>query len=143
MSANATRRAIYGKLSGDTTLTNMLGAAAPGYTKGIYHHQAPDKASFPFVIISRSSSVPTEAFGKPSVFDTDVWMVKAVDRNTTSDTAEAIADRAQTLLNDANLSISGGTLMYLRRQSDIDYAELSDGTQYRHVGSLYRLLAAF
>ena len=26
----ATRRAIYGKLSGDTTLTAMLGTAAPG-----------------------------------------------------------------------------------------------------------------
>lgn len=140
--STAIRRALYGKLSGDSTLTNMLGTAASGYTKGIYHHDAPEDAAFPFVVFSKSSGVPTEAFAKPSAYETDVWLVKAIDRNTTADTAEAINARVTALLNDATLSISGGTLLYLRRQSDVDYPEMVEGITYRHVGSLYRLIWA-
>lgn len=141
--STATRRALYGKLAGDTTLTGMLAAPASGFGQAIYHHEAPQDVQFPFVIFSKSSGVPTDTFGKPSAYDTDVWMIKGVDRNTSADNVEAIAARVQTLLNDANLSISGGILMYLRRISDVDYPELSDGVSYRHCGSLYRLAVEF
>jgi len=67
-------------------------------------------------------------------------LAKGVDRNTTADTAEAIQARLQTLLNDAALSISGGTLLYLRRESDVEYPETADGVRYQHAGSLYRLV---
>lgn len=140
--STATRRALYGKLSGDTTLNSLLGAPASGYAKAIYHQQAPEKAAFPFVIFSKSSGVPTEAFTVPTVMQTDVWMVKAIDHNTSADGAEAAAARITVLLNDATLSISGGTLLYLRRQSDIDYSETTDGEVYAHVGALYRLVSA-
>lgn len=136
----AIRRALYGGMSGDTTLTNLLGVAAAGYTRAIYQDPAPQDAHFPLVLFSKSSGVPTETFGDPTAFENDVWLVKAVDRNTTADTAEAIAYRIRTLLNDAALSISGGTLLYLRRESDVDYAELASGDVYRHCGSLFRLV---
>lgn len=134
------RRAIYGKLAGDTTLTGMLASPPSGYSKNIWYQSAPEGTSFPYVILSKSSGVPTEAFHDPSAYETDVWQIKAVDRNTTADTAEAISARVQTLLNDANLSISGSTLLALRRQSDLDYLEVTDGDEYRHCGSLYRLV---
>lgn len=134
------RRALYGRLAGDTTLNNLLGTPASGYSKSIYHQQAPPGAAFPFVIFSKSSGIPTEAFGDPDALDTDVWLVKAVDKDTSADDAEAIAARLQVLLNDASLSISGSTLLYLRRQSDVEYSEIEAGVQYAHVGSLYRLV---
>jgi hypothetical protein len=138
--STATRRGIYGKLAGDGTLTALLGTPATGYSQNIYHNQAPDSASFPLVTFSKSSGVPTEAFHDPSALETDVWMIKAVDRNTTADTAESISDRLKVLLNDAALSISGVTLLYLRRESDVEYSELVDGVTYLHVGSFYRLI---
>lgn len=138
--ATNVRRGIYGKLAGDTTLNNMLGTPAAGFSKSIYFQQAPDDAPFPFVVFNRQSGLPTEAFQAPSALETDVWLVKAVDRDTTADDAEAIAARIQALLNDASLSISGATLLYLRRQSDIDYSEVHDAVQYKHVGALYRLV---
>jgi hypothetical protein len=138
--STAVRRALYGRLSGDTTLSNLLGAPAPGFTKAIYHQVAPDNATFPFVLFNQQSGVPTEAFQAPSALETDVWLIKAVDRNTSADTAEAIAARVKTLLNDGALSISGGTLLYLRRQSDVQYPEVADGVQHRHCGALYRLV---
>ena len=138
--STAVRRAVYGKLAGDTTLNNLLGTPATGYSKSIYHNTAPAGASFPYVLFNKQSGVPTEAFTDPSAYETDVWLVKAVDRNTSADTAEAAAARVQALLNDASLSISGSTLMYLRRQSDVEFEEEAQGVRYQHVGSLYRLL---
>lgn len=139
MSTSA-RRALYGKLAGDTTLNNLLGTPASGYSKSIYHQQAPATATWPLVIFNKQSGRPTEAFGDPSAYETDIWLVKAVDRNTTADPAEAVAARVVTLLNDAALSISGATTMYLRRQSDMDYPEVTGGVTYQHVGSLFRLV---
>ena len=140
--STAVRRALYGKLSGDTTLNALLAAPATGYSKSIYHQDAPEGAAFPYVIFQRQSGRPTEAFGAPSVMENDVWLVKAVDHATSADTAESIAARIQTLLNDAALSISGASLLYLRRQSDIEYPEVANGERYAHVGSLYRLVTA-
>lgn len=134
------RRALYGKLAGDTTLTTQLGTPAAGYTQNIYHDQAPDGASFPLVTISKSSGVPTGAFRDPSAVETDVWLVKAIARNSTADPAEAISARIKVLLNDATLTISGAVCLFLRRESDVEYPEVVDGSLYHHVGSLYRLI---
>ena len=133
------RRALYGKLAGDTTLNNLLASPPQGWSKSIYYQVAPEGAQFPFVVFNRQDGRPTEAFGDPSALENDVWLVKAVDRATSADTAEAIAARVAALLNDASLSVSGATLLYLRRQSDVDYAEVDKGVAYRHAGSLYRL----
>jgi hypothetical protein len=134
------RRAIYGKLAGDTTLNALLGTPPTGYSKSIYHRQAPDNAAYPFVVFNKQSGVPTEAFADPSALENDVWLIKAVDRSTSADASEAIAARVITLLNDASLSISGSTLLYLRRQSDVEYSEVQNGVSYEHCGSLFRLV---
>jgi hypothetical protein len=134
------RRALYGKLASDTTLTGLLGTPATGYTKSIYYQEAPSGAGFPFVILNKQSGVPTGAFSDPAALDTDVWLIKAVDRASSADAAEAVQARVQALLNDATLSISGATHLYLRRESDVDYSEVSSGVTYRHAGSLFRLM---
>lgn len=138
--STAVRRAVYGKLAGDTTLNNLLGAPPTGYSKAIFHHAAPPDASYPFVLFNKQSGTPTEALGDPSALETDTWLVKAVDRNTSADPAEAVAARVQTLLNDGALSISGATHLYLRRQADVEYEEETDGVRYQHVGAVYRLI---
>lgn len=134
------RRAIYGKLAGDTTLNNLLGTVPTGYSKSIFHDIAPTNADHPYVILSKQSGVPTETHGDPSAMENDIWLIKAVDDSDTADPAEAIAARLNVLLNDGTLSISGGTLLYLRRQSDVEYSEVTDGVQYKHAGALYRLV---
>ena len=143
MSTTTAKRGIYGKLAGDTTLNNLLGTPAPNYAKSIYYGVAPQAASFPFVVFSKQDGRPTETFGDPSAFENDIWMVRGTDRGTdrqAADTAEAIQARVAALLNDAAISISGSTVMYLRRQSDMDFAETDEGVQYHHAGSLYRLV---
>jgi hypothetical protein len=166
--STAVRRALYGKMAGDTGvggLTNpinsMLGTPAPGYGQSIYHDQAPEEASYPFIVFSKSSGVPTNvisgvrldtalAGADPgthgaktntwAAIETDVWLIKAVDQNTTADKAEAIAERLKTLLNDGVISISGYNQLFLRRESDVEYPETEEGIMYKHCGSLYRLI---
>ena len=109
------RRALYGKLAGDTTLNALLGTPATGYSHSIYFDEAPQIAGYPLVIFSRSSGVPTDTFGTPGAYETDVWLVKAVDRSSTADTVEAIAARVQSLLNDASAHKTRSFLIPLRK----------------------------
>jgi hypothetical protein len=139
------RKAIYGTLAGGA-LDGMLGTPAPGFTHAIYHDPAPQGASHPFIVFARMSGVPTQAFHDPSAYEEDVWQVKAIDyvsRGGTISAAEAIetiGDRIKNLLNDAPLSLAGTLVCTaLRRQSDIDYSEVSEGVVYRHYGSLFRV----
>jgi hypothetical protein len=136
----AIRRALYGKLSGDSTLTNQLGSPPTGYTKSIYYQLAPQEALFPYVIFQKQTGTPTYAFVAAPAFDTELWLIKGVDRNSTADPVDAIASRLDALLTDGVLTISGATQMYLRRQSDIDYSETHEGAEYKHSGSLFRLI---
>jgi hypothetical protein len=133
---------MYGKLAGDSTLTNLLGAPPAGKTHSIYDAFALPGAGYPLVVLNKQSGVPTYAMATTPALETDMWLVKAIDKNIGADTAEAIATRLNTLLTDGVLSISGATQLYLRRQSDVDYEEEDDGVVYRHVGSLYRLVYA-
>jgi hypothetical protein len=118
----------------------LLAAPAAGYAKAIYHQLAPSNAPHPFVIFQKQAGNPTETFGDPDALENDVWLVKAVDKNTSADPAEAIQARLIDLLNDAALSISGHDLKYLRRESDVEFPELEDGVRYVHAGALFRLV---
>lgn len=140
--STAIRRAIYGKLAGDTTLTNMLAKPPTGYAKSIFYRQAPENATFPFVTFFKQSGMPMQSFHRPSMYDVLTYQVKAVDHNTSQDTAEGIRDRFITLLNDAVLSVSGQNLLLLRRETDLEYPEIVDGELYVHVGCLFRLNTA-
>jgi hypothetical protein len=135
------RRALYGKLAGDTTLNNLLGTPAAGYSHSIYYQSAPPEASFPFVVFNKASSNPTYTLAT-NAMDTDVWTVKGVDRNTDTDPVENIASRLNVLLTDGTISISGKTQLYLRRDGDYDYSEDVKGQTYCHAGSEFRLITS-
>jgi hypothetical protein len=135
----ATRRAIYGKLAGDTTLNALLATPPSGTSKNIYYEVAREGAQFPYVVISKQAGTPSYAFAGLAV-DNEIWMVKAVDRTDDADKADAISSRLNALLTDGTISISGRKQLYLRRESDVDYAEVTDGVRYIHAGSLYRLI---
>lgn len=146
----AIRRAIYGRLQGSAL---GLGTAAAGYGTSIYDNIAPPSTGYPYVIIGKQSGVPiAEGFGTPvgassdTQLSSDLWMVKVVDHSTTSDAAEQISGRIQSLLNDwspGTASVNAGTVQLLRRESDISYTEEDSGEMYRHAGSLYRVTHAY
>jgi hypothetical protein len=134
------RRAVYGKLAGDSTLTNLLHAPPTGYGQSIYYEQAPDEAQLPYIVFNLQSDVATYAFAPDPAFNDEVWQIKGVARDESADTVDAIKTRVKELLNDATLTISGANHLYLRWQSGVDYSENVDGQRYVHAGALFRLV---
>lgn len=136
----AVRRALYGKLAGDGTLTGLLGTPPSGFSQSIYYQLAPQNAGHPFVIFQQQSGTPSYALGERA-YDNEIWLVKGVDKSTDADVVDAVASRLDALLTDGTISISGNTQLYLRRQSDLPaYAEVVDGARYLHAGALFRLV---
>lgn len=137
----AVRRALYGKMAGDSTLNALLATPPTGVSKSIYHEQAPDGARFPFVLFSKSSGTPRYSLGALAM-DNELWLIKGIDRSGSADTADGIASRLDALLTDGTISISAKTQLYLRRESDVEYGEVVDGVRYKHTGAFFRLIYA-
>ena len=144
--SQAIRRAIYGKLAGDSTLNALLATPPAGRSKSIYHQQAPDDAEYPFVIFNKQAGTPEYAIGARA-FDNELWQVKGVvttetpSTSSVDDVVDAIASRLNALLTDGTISISGATQLLLRRESDVEYSEQPSGQpRILHAGALYRLM---
>lgn len=142
MSFGTLGRAIYGKLAGDSTLTSMLHAAPTGFSQSIYMNSAPSEAGFPYIIIQQLTGTPTYSMedGKSAMED-ELWQVKGVVRSTENAVLDGIVSRSETLLADATLSLSGGALVYCRRENAFgSFDEQLEGTTYKHGGSVFRLI---
>jgi Protein of unknown function (DUF3168) len=136
---NASRQAIYARLAGDEILNSLL--SAPG---AIYHAVAPAAAVAPFVTFNKQAGTPSWQFAGARLQD-DLWLVKAIDLNTSATRAEDIAAHIDSVLNDAPLtaplSISGGvSVVAIYRQSDVSFMETNGDDEYRHEGAVYRLV---
>ena len=154
--ATRIRRAIYGAMSSDTTLNSLLSTRRPsGRSKSIYYAYAPDGAGAPYVIFNKQSGTPTYTFKDGHAFaDNEVWLIKGVAYDGPEivaedpmDAADNIASRLDALLTDyplslpaATPSVEGVVQLYLRRESDIGFAETAEGEVYYHAGGLYRLI---
>ena len=105
----ATRRALYGKMAGDSTLTTLLGTAGSGYTQRSTTSRRRSEADFPYVIFQQQSGTPTYTFDRAhAAMDEEVWTIKGVDRAGAADAADEIAGSARTRCSPtAAISISG------------------------------------
>jgi hypothetical protein len=130
----AIRKALYTKLTTTSGVTTLLATGT-----SVFHGQAPPNAVYPYIIINKQSIRRTRAFNT-TAFEDETWMVKAVDRNTTSDRAEAIRNAVATALTNGTLTIAGRTLQDLYPIGDIDYLETEGDQTYRHHGLLMRIV---
>lgn len=133
---NEIRRAIYQRLSTDSTLTGLLAAS-----DGIYHQQAPQTAQAPYIVFHKQSGVPFWQFDSAHI-QNDLWLVKAVDQGSSASRAEDIAARIDVLLTDAPFSITDHTRLAIFRESDVVYPETDGADLFHHVGALFRVLTA-
>lgn len=132
MSINV-RKGIYSKLTGASAVTSLVGAR-------IYHQQAPPSADFPFIIFSKSAGTKVRAMQTPESVRRDTWLVKAVDRNTTANLADAIAGAIDSTLDGGTLTVEGKSVIDLYHVGDVEYIEDDGDQQYRHAGASYSLV---
>lgn len=129
----AIRQALYERLNVPAVTTLLANGSA-----SLIHAVAQPNADYPLVIFHKQAGTPTHQMGG-SHYDTQVWLVKAIVRGGSSSQAEDIADAAADRLDFGFLAITGGQLMSLIRQSDVDYTETDGDQVYRHHGALYRV----
>lgn len=137
--STAVATGIFQKLTGTTAVTSKLATAAAGYQYAIYHAQAPPDSAYPYIIYNKQSGTRTRGMGA-NAFWREIWMVKAVDRNTTSNRAESISEAVSDALDLGTITVSGRTLADLHHVSDVDYLEPSGDQTYRHHGCLYAVV---
>jgi DNA-binding LytR/AlgR family response regulator len=134
-STAAIDQALIAKLTSDATLT----AAAPG---GVFRDMAPQSTTTPFVVVTQMSHVDAYAIGSQA-YEELLYLVKVVDQANSSSAAQTAADRVQTLLQGATLTITGYRSMLVQREERIVYVEVDDESdrRWQHRGGLYRVYA--
>lgn len=132
---NAVDQAIYGALSADASLVATLGGTA------VYQWLAPEGSDPPYVVYNQQSGVPAHTFGGVA-YENQIYTVKGVTAGPSAALAGTIAQQIDAALADQALTVTGYGLLYLRRDSDLDFAEVKDGVRYHHRGGLYRVLTS-
>ncbi|MES2867626.1 MAG: DUF3168 domain-containing protein [Actinomycetota bacterium] len=127
------RDALYDRLKADATL---MALTADG---DVYHQRAPQNAQFPLIVFQRLSAVDEYTFKLTGRMLNALWLAKGIARGDSATPAEQLAARIDVVLADASLTITGHDLMWLRRESTVDYLEPDGAESFHHCGGLYRL----
>lgn len=131
---NAVKAALHTKLTGGTALTALLSGTA-----AVYEKLGPRGATPPYVIYQKQAGSPRHTLGDGKAWDSHVFLVKAVTDEPSAKVAGDIAAQVDALLDRGSLTITGGTALICRRETDVDYHELSEGRRINHVGATYRI----
>lgn len=131
---------LYGLLAADTGVGGV-NHATTGVNGRIYSYVAPEGAEFPFVIVSHQSGHDVRGTGPARVMAAMVYQVKVVGKARSQLAIAALASRVDALLQGASGTVSGGQVLACVREQTVSYLEVDAGTQYRHLGGLYRIWA--
>lgn len=131
---------LYSVLNTDagTAMGTVAGSLNALGITGVYRMYAPQTATLPYVVFNEQAGVNDWTFNALG-WRSCVYQVKAVGQGHSGSVIATASDRLDTILNDVTLSLTGWTCKRLRRESDIEYAEESEGVLYHHVGGLYRI----
>lgn len=134
---------LWSTLSTDATLLGLVG--------GIDHISgtlALEELPLPYAHFSMESSRDIQNHQGGIIAVESIYLVKAVGAGASWDQVRPITARIKTLLHRPNEVIQpGGSLAGLAsltsiRERVIQYAEVTEGVQYRHLGGQYRIRAS-
>jgi hypothetical protein len=124
--------AIYSKLTGDTTLMNLIDE--------VYNGIAPDNADRPFLVMQTISGVDSYTFELR--MNTRLrYQFTAIDEGLSKATLWNAINRVDVLLNDASLTVADYDVKYIRRDRINSYAEMS-GARFQRTGLNYQYVYA-
>lgn len=131
-------RWVYGTLSGDPTLQNLLGGpqiAAQAVVEGVYAGSA--SRWVVFTIVPDAQDV--KGVGMVQIMARVQVQVKVVGKGTSYGPLVPIYQRVHELLESkvAQEVPAGGLILTAHRVSGVQYPERANGIEYRHLGGLY------
>lgn len=121
---NALDAAIYTKLSGDTGSGGLMTIVT-----GVFNRVAPEGQAFPYVVWQTVSGVDNYTLTKRAK-SRFVIQLKALDKGDSGKVAGQAMDRIDALLNDAALTVTGFSLLVIRREMNIQSVEVDEGVEY-------------
>lgn len=126
-----------------STLRNdpMLMSLSPG---GIFVGAAPIGATFPCTLVSFQSGIDVVAANAKRLMVDALYQVKGVGVSSDPDAVVALASQIDdTLGGDEGLrhvDVTGGHILSCQRRSPLLYNDIDKaGTQYMHIGGIYRV----
>lgn len=138
---------IYGRLSADSTLTDMLGEQ-PAEIAGaaIFNSRAPLNAVSPFIVFTWISPIgggDLYVNGNGRVWSRSRYMVMAVDERADYEGLGAIASRVDTLLSiTIGVNVTGGRVLQSIRESPYKRARYEGANQeFRELGAFWDIIA--
>ena len=122
--------AIFATLAAGTALTTELGGTR------IYEALAPQPTATPYVLYSRAGGGDDNE--APRRTRSEQWLVKGIGTDIYQ--ARRLDEDIDTLLHEAELTITGWDNYQTARRTDVAYAEPGEGgVVYWHRGGVYRL----
>lgn len=134
MSIPAIRNGLYSVLSGDSTITTIVGTDAQG-NPNIFNNQATEGATLPYVLFFLvSGQFPNIS---PIRETDDLWQIEAVAQDTASasgmETAESLATAIHNAFDHVPITVSGWTNFWITPKAYMHMVENEGGTQYYRV----------
>jgi len=131
---NAINTGIYNKMNGATALTSLLAG-----TTSIYYQQAPDEATFDYVVFSHVAGGPNNDYAG----DSRDQIVFIRGYSTTGPAAAGSIDaQISTLFHRGSVAVAGYTNYWTAREEDIQLVENAPepgGVKIWMAGANYRI----
>lgn len=135
---------LYSKLSGDTG----AGGVNTLVNGRIYAYLATQGAAYPLVLYSLQSDRDVQGVGTNRVKTNALYLIKVISKGAPTTAAHSAIDRIDELIGKAVRETSDGYVFTGRREESISYLETDEtsqagsaGSQFRHVGGLFRIEA--
>lgn len=126
----------------DEWLKTTLAASAPLaalVSTRIYGYVAPQGTTGNMVIYNWMGGSDLVAVSGYRALVNGLWQVKAVTQSNSFAQAKAIMDIVDGLIHRQTGSTSDSLILACVRESPVQYPEITNGIQYRHLGGLYRI----
>ncbi|MGE0294939.1 MAG: hypothetical protein AB7P97_21545 [Hyphomonadaceae bacterium] len=113
-----------------------------GYVAGrVYNDQPPSSPVFPLIRFNFMAGRDVQGNGTVRVMTRPLFQIKTIVRGPMSEVAQSIADRIDTLIQNASSVVFEGFIFSARREQPIAYPESGPDPEIRflHLGGLYRI----
>ncbi len=132
MILDKTSASLYTTLQAGTALTARLAG-----TTSIYSDQAPDNATFPYIVFNHQGGGPDNI--APVNLENNLWYMRVYSTTSQKDATE-IFDLADQRINRVALTISGYKTFWCNRETNIRLVEnLPSGERIFSCGGVYRV----
>jgi hypothetical protein len=141
MTLQALKVGLYSKLTSDATLLGYLGTRSDA-AKSVYDKIADEDAVYPLLVYRFTDPGGQDDYTLSVRADVVYQLeVEAVAEGYDATAAEQAIERVDTLLTDGTVTVSGYTIMYIRRVASWEDFEVGNaGEVYQVAGARFRIM---